>query len=391
MEWFLLSGVFVGAILLSSLLVPVMMKLAFRYDILDHPGHHKTHKNVHPLLGGGAIYATFMSIILLGLGGLGLFQLGMFPAIPELETHILNQMPTVISALPRLIGLLIGATLMFVLGLVDDMRGVGFSYKLKFVVQGIAAIILIVSGIRLEFLPHPVLNIFVTLLWLVGITNSFNLLDNMDGLSSGVSVIISLILSALTIQQGQYFSALILLTLAGGALGFLFYNFHPSKIFMGDAGSLFIGFMLAALTVSNSYVTTRSVSILPVIVPILVLGVPLFDTFSVMVIRWKEHRPLFVGDNSHFSHRLVKLGMSIRQAVIFIYLVTLCVGISAILLPELNTFQSLIVLCQEGLVFGLITLLMIKGKHLRLLHQAVKQDLEKVRTLNSNNGKMAIK
>ena len=230
------------------------------------------------------------------------------------------------------------------------------------------------------------------MLWVVGITNSFNLLDNMDGLSSGVAVIIALILGVLTIQQGQYFSALVLLTLAGSILGFLFYNFHPSKIFMGDAGSLLIGYTLAALTESSSYVTTKSVSQLPVVVPALVLGVTLFDTFSVMVIRWREKRPLFVGDNSHFSHRLVKLGMSTRQAVIFIYLVTLCVGMSAILIPELNIFGSVIVLVQEGLIFGLITLLMIKGNHLHLLHHAVKQDLEKMRSANnSSNIKVTVK
>jgi UDP-GlcNAc:undecaprenyl-phosphate GlcNAc-1-phosphate transferase len=227
--------------------------------------------------------------------------------------------------------------------------------------------------------------------WIVGITNSFNLLDNMDGLSSGIAVIISLILGVLTIQQGQYFSALLLLTLAGSILGFLRYNFNPSSIFMGDAGSLFIGYMLAALTVSTSYVTTRSMSQLPVLIPVLVLGVPLFDTFSVMIIRWKEKRPLFVGDKCHFSHRLVELGMSVRQAVVFIYLVTLCVGVSAILIPELPLFGSIIVLVQGALVFSLITLLMIKGKHLKRLHHAVTQDLEQMQTLHKGNGHALLK
>jgi UDP-GlcNAc:undecaprenyl-phosphate GlcNAc-1-phosphate transferase len=160
---------------------------------------------------------------------------------------------------------------------------------------------------------------------------------------------------------------------------------------MGDAGSLFIGYMLAALTISSSYVTTRSASKLPVVVPILVLGVPLFDTFSVMVIRWKERRPLFVGDNCHFSHRLVKLGMSTRQAVIFIYLVTLCVGMSAILIPELHLFESILVLIQEGLIFGLITLLMMKGNRLQLLHHSLKRDLEVLRSVSGENGKVKVK
>jgi UDP-GlcNAc:undecaprenyl-phosphate GlcNAc-1-phosphate transferase len=322
---------------------------------------------------------------------MGFVKWGGLDSFPEYRRFFLNQLHILVAALPRLLGLLIGGTVIFILGLIDDIRGVGFSYKIKFVVQAIAALILVVSGTRLEFLQNDVLNTLVTMLWIVGITNSFNLLDNMDGLSSGIAIITSLILGVLTIQQGQYFSALLLLALAGSALGFLRYNFHPSSIFMGDAGSLFLGYLLAALTVSNSYVTLRSASHLPVIVPVLVLGVPLFDTFSVMVIRWRERRPLFVGDTCHFSHRLRELGMSVRQTVLFIYLVTLCVGVSAIFIPELTLFTSIIVLIQEGLIFGIITLLMIKGKHLHLLHRAVKQDLEHLQALNQNNGKIVVK
>ncbi|MBD3307874.1 undecaprenyl/decaprenyl-phosphate alpha-N-acetylglucosaminyl 1-phosphate transferase [candidate division KSB3 bacterium] len=391
MEWISLGSVFVGSLIVSALLVPLMIRLAFRYGVLDHPGYHKTHQNVHPLLGGGAIYVTFMLIILTGIMLLALSSAGQFPGLTEAQRYLAKQFPVFLAAVPRLLGLLIGGTLIFVLGLVDDIRGVGFSYKVKFVIQGIAAVVLVVSGTRLDFLLHPVLNGIVTILWVVGITNAFNLLDNMDGLSSGVAAIICLILGILTIQQGQYFSALMLLTLAGSTLGFLIYNFHPSKIFMGDAGSLFIGYTIAALTVSSSYVTTRSISQLPVVIPILVLGVPLFDTFSVMVIRWREKRPLFVGDNSHFSHRLLKLGMSTRQAVIFIYLVTLCVGISAILIPDLHILGSILVLIQEALIFGLISLLMVKGHRLHLLHRAVKQDLEKIQSMRSDNGTMAVK
>jgi UDP-GlcNAc:undecaprenyl-phosphate GlcNAc-1-phosphate transferase len=378
MQWISLISVFVVSTGLSYILVPIMKKLAFRYNVLDHPGYHKTHLNVYPLLGGGAIYAAFMIVILAGVVFMGMLKLEGFSGFPEYRKYLLNQMPVFIVALPRLFGLLIGGTVIFILGLIDDVRGVGFSYKLKFAIQGIAAVILVLSGIRIEFLSYGFLNMLVTILWVVGITNSFNLLDNMDGLSSGVALIISVILGILTIQQGQYFSALLLLTLAGSIIGFLRYNFHPSSIFMGDAGSLFIGYTLAALTVSNSYVTTRSVSQLPIVIPVLVLGVPLFDTFSVMVIRWREHRPLFVGDNCHFSHRLVELGMSVRQTVIFIYLVTLCVGLSAILISELSIWGSLLVVIQEGLVFGLITLLMIKGKQVQLLYHAVKHDLEKL-------------
>ena len=391
MEWLILVSVFGGTLLLSSLLVPVMIRLAFRYDVLDHPGHHKTHKNVHPLLGGGAIYVTFTTCILFGIGALWMAKLGGFGVFPKLQGYLLYQFPIFLNVLPQLAGFLLGGTCIFILGLLDDIRGVGFSYKSKFVMQIFAAVILVASGTRLEFLPHPALNIIVTILWVVGITNSFNLLDNMDGLSSGIAVIASLILGVLTIRQGQYFSALLLLALAGSVLGFLRYNFNPSKIFMGDAGSLFIGYTLAALTVSNSYITSRSVTQLPIVVPVLVLGVPLFDTFSVMLIRWREKRPLFLGDNCHFSHRLVKLGMSTRQTVVFIYLVALCVGISAILIPELNLAGSILVLVQEGLIFGIISLLMIKGGRWQMMHHALKQDLAQLRSVSGDNGKARAK
>jgi UDP-GlcNAc:undecaprenyl-phosphate GlcNAc-1-phosphate transferase len=392
MDWISLVAVFASATLLSFLLIPLMKRLAFRYDILDHPGHHKTHAEARPYLGGGAIFGSFMAVVLTGILIMVLLRSGMrTPFFPGLQKYLFNQIPIFISALPRFLWLLAGGTLMFVLGLIDDMRGVGFSYKIKFAGQALAAALVVFSGIRIDFLPYESLNILVTMLWIIGITNSFNLLDNMDGLCGGIALISSVILGVLTIQQGQYFSALLFLTLAGSLLGFLRYNFNPSSIFMGDAGALFIGYMLAVLTVSNSYITTRSVSQLPVVVPVLVLGVPLFDTFSVMVIRWKEGRSFFVGDNSHFSHRLVELGMSTKQAVTFIYLVTICVGVSAILIPELHLFGSVIVLIQEGLVFALITLLMIKGKHLKHLHHAVSLDLEHLRTLHKNNGQALLK
>jgi UDP-GlcNAc:undecaprenyl-phosphate/decaprenyl-phosphate GlcNAc-1-phosphate transferase len=391
MQWIPCLGVFLSATIISYLLVPLMRRLAFRFEIVAHPGHHRTHQNVQPMLGGGAIFAAFMLVILSGIGVMFAVHFGWLRPIPQLHRELVWQIPDFMVALPRLIGLLLGGTIMFLLGLTDDRRGVGFSYRIKFAIQILAALLLVICGIRIEFLPSLFLNGLVTVLWIVGITNSFNLLDNMDGLSSGVATIISLILAILTIQQGQYFSTLLFLTLAGSMLGFLRYNFNPSSIFMGDAGSLFIGYMLAALTVSNSYVTTRSVTQLPIVVPVLVLGVPLFDTLSVIIIRFREKRPLFVGDKCHFSHRLRDLGMSVRQTVIFIYLVTICVGVSAILIPQLNLLQSIIVLIQEALIFGLITLLMIKGKHLKLLHLAASQDLEQLKAVNNTNGQAVVK
>ena len=151
MEWIGFMSVFGGAFLLSSLLVPVMIRLAFRYDILDHPGYHKTHVKVHPLLGGGAIYLAFLTIIFSGIAALLLVKSRGIGIYPELQRHLLDQYPVFLNVLPQLFGFLVGGTCIFILGLIDDTRGVGFSYRWKFVIQILAAAILVLSGTRLEF------------------------------------------------------------------------------------------------------------------------------------------------------------------------------------------------------------------------------------------------
>jgi len=251
---------------------------------------------------------------------------------------------------------------MVILGFIDDRRGVGFSYRIKFLIQIGAALVLVVAGIRTEFMPAPILNAAVTIAWVVSITNAFNLLDNMDGLSSGAAVVAATVFFVIAAAQGQMFSAMILVVFAGAVLGFLLYNFHPAKIFMGDTGSLFLGYVLASLTITSSYVVPQSVNLLPVISPLLILSLPIFDTLSVMFIRWREGRPLFIGDRRHFSHRLVDLGMSQRGAVVFIYLVALSIGVAAALLPYLPLWGQILVLLQTVAIYSMITILMSVAK-----------------------------
>ena len=214
------------------------------------------------------------------------------------------------------------------------------------------------GGVRTQFMPGQVLDYIVTAVWIVAIANAFNLLDNMDGLSSGVAAIVSGLLAVIVFRQGQLFTAFIFVALAGSLLGFLPYNWYPSKIFMGDAGSLFVGYMLGTLTIVSSYITRESPTSIPVIIPLLILSVPIYDTLSVVYIRWREHRPLFVGDKRHFSHRLVALGMRQTQAVFFIYVVTLTVGVAAILLPGARPWESWVLLSQAILILSIITFLM---------------------------------
>jgi UDP-GlcNAc:undecaprenyl-phosphate GlcNAc-1-phosphate transferase len=188
-------------------------------------------------------------------------------------------------------------------------------------------------------------------------------LDNLDGLTAGVSVIAATIIWSVAVLQGQFFIAFILSTLAGSSCGFLLHNFHPAKLFMGDSGSLFLGYMFSTLTVTGSYVVQSSASLLPVVMPILILSIPLYDTFSVLFIRWREKRPLFLGDKSHFSHRLLELGLSHRQTVIFIYLVCIGVGVTAALLPYLSVAGSLIIMGVAIIIYILITILIAVGRN----------------------------
>ncbi|MCI0691268.1 undecaprenyl/decaprenyl-phosphate alpha-N-acetylglucosaminyl 1-phosphate transferase [candidate division KSB1 bacterium] len=353
---------FLFALMVSIIFAPWVRRLAFRLNMIDHPdpSERKAHALPTPLLGGAGIYAAFMLALSAQLIGFFLFKdtaffKKHFLFLTELEDLLL-------PVLPELFAILAGATTMLVLGFVDDRRGAGFSYKIKFAVQILAASLLPVSGISTNFMPSPLLNALVTIAWVVGITNAFNLLDNMDGLSAGIAIIAAAIFLVITAAQAQIFSAMIFALLAGAMLGFLLHNFYPAKIFMGDTGSLFLGYLLAALSITSSYVVPTSVNLLPVLTPLLILSLPIFDTLSVMFIRHKEGRPLFIGDRRHFSHRLVELGMSQRGAVIFIYLVALSIAAAAALLPYLPLWGQILVLLQTVAIYIMITILMHVAK-----------------------------
>lgn len=358
---FIYIYLFVSSFILSFVLVPFAKRVAIKYRVLDHPNERKIHETPRPRLGGLAIYFSLIIVILLNIAFMFLFRsspylIKYFPCIPE-------QIPIFLKVTKTLAAILAGSTIVLIIGVLDDIKGIYFSYHIKFLGQFLAVAIVILGGVKTGFMPSVFLNYAITAIWIVLITNSFNLLDNMDGLSAGVAIIASLILALVTASQGQFFSAMILFVYAGSIAGFLPYNLYPSKIFMGDTGSLFIGFLIGTLTVTSSYVTDLSTSLIPVIMPVLILSIPLFDTLSVILIRLKEGRPLFVGDKSHFSHRLVNLGMSEKGAVLFIYAVSFCVGIAATLLSSLPVWGSIILLAQAIILYILITTLMIIGKN----------------------------
>ncbi len=352
--------IFSFSFILSLALTPLFRKLALRFSFLDNPEERKVHSEAKPLLGGLATYLAFTLTIVINLTIVAILRLK--PQLMNLLPDIVaGSLPGVMTIRSKLLAILFGGTIVFFLGLWDDLKG-GISPSVKLAGQLLAGLVLVFMGIRVSIFLPSWLAIIITLIWIIGITNAFNLLDNMDGLAAGVALLASLIFFLVALQQGQLFVSVILLVFAGSLAGFLPYNFRPATIFMGDAGSMFVGFLLAALTVLNTFYTQDSPTLLPVFMPLLILGVPIFDTLSVIFIRLKRGDPLFTADKRHFSHRLVGLGMSQKQAVIFIYLVTFSIGINATLLRGIKLTGAAVILIQALAIFGLIVFLEVAAR-----------------------------
>ena len=357
-NWYLIFAYALGiSFLLSISLTDIVRRLAIRWDVLDHPGERKVHENPVPLMGGVAIVATFYTVI---IGNL-VFLLRASELVDDywLQENILSFLGENVRI--KLTGLFAGAFIVFLLGVVDDFRAL--RPEIKLVGQIVAALILVLSGIRLDlFIPNVWLSSLVTLGWVIMMTNAMNLLDNMDGLSGGVSVIAAFSFFLCVWSNGDAFVCVLLMVFAGSVSGFLYHNLNPARIFMGDAGAMFSGYILAAVAVLGTFRTAASPSRAAVVAPLLALSVPIFDTLSVMYIRWRRGESIMKGDKRHFSHRLVDLGMSSRQAVEFIFLVAAVNGLGAALLPHVGLTGTAIILTQACGVFLLIVLLMNAGK-----------------------------
>ncbi len=350
------AAVIAGATLLSALLVPVSRRLARASGVLDHPGQRKIHDHPTPRLGGMAVFLSFVLVV-----GSGHWLVPLFTEIARTQEWFagpLRMLQEAHKVRAELVGLLSGATLAFLVGLLDDILGARFHVLAKAAGQVLAAVILVAGGIRTSFMPWEWLNVVVTVLWIVGITNAFNLLDNMDGLSAGVALVASGVLFANAWAHGEFFIGLVLAAFMGSLLGFLFFNWAPASVFLGDCGSLFIGFVMASVTLLERYATKASSTYFPVLLPAFVLAVPLIDTFTVIVIRVRQGRPIWHGDNSHLSHRLVALGLSRRAAVGFIYLATFCLGAGAVSLRDASPGETLLLLTQSLGFVALLLLLM---------------------------------
>ena len=342
------------ALVLAAALVPVAGMAARALGVMDAPGPRKVHAAPTPRLGGLAVFLSFFAVVLVGYLATPAIQ-----RVPFLETHFGGALALLQEAYrveKKLLALLAGATLVFGVGLADDILGNRFPVLLKAAGQVLAAVVVIAADVRTSFMPYDWMNVVVTLLWLVGVTNAFNLLDNMDGLSAGVAFVASAVLLINAWLLGEFFISLMLVAFMGSLLGFLISNWNPASIFLGDCGSLFIGFVMASLTLLERYVSHASSSYFPVLMPVLVLAMPLLDTATVMVIRVRERRPIYVGDSRHISHRLVSLGLSQRAAVLVIYLITFSLGMGAVTLADATPVETFLILLQSA---GIVTLVLI--------------------------------
>ena len=313
--WLAIAVAFVTALSVT----PLSIKLAEKFNIVDIPDKRKIHAKPTPRFGGVAIYVAFV---------IGALVLGEYTR--------------------QVAALLIAGSIVFFTGVIDDVKNI--SPKLKLLGQVIAALVLVYAGFAVRFVTNPFdgsilalgfLAIPITVVWLVGISNAVNLIDGLDGLSSGVSTIAAVATAVVCLSQGEIVPAVLAGVLAASALGFLPWNFNPAKTFMGDCGSLFLGFILGALALMG---LSKGATFISVFIPFIILGIPVFDTFCAIIRRLFLRKPIFEADKMHLHQILLSYGMSQRQTVLIIYTISLLMGLAAVLMAILTSAQALLVL-----------------------------------------------
>ncbi|MGB7538129.1 MAG: MraY family glycosyltransferase [Anaerolineales bacterium] len=314
--------------LAAFIATPLIGRVATHTGFIDEPKPHKMHVRPMPLLGGLAIYLALC---------VALFQV-------DFSTEWVP-----------MLAVAAGATMLMLVGLWDDRRGI--APRAKLLAQVAAAILVTAAGVRVELTPWPVVDIAISLLWFVGITNAVNLMDNMDGLAAGTSAVSALFFTILAASAGQGLVASLAASVTGASLGFLYYNISPAMIFMGDTGSLLLGFLLAVIGVRYSP------SELPLgstwMVPIVIMGLPIFDTTLVTFSRILNRRPVSLGGTDHTSHRLARLGLGNHRAVFSMYLAAGILGILAIFMTHSSPGLATVIFCGI-LAAGLIALVILE-------------------------------
>ncbi|MEC9488535.1 MAG: MraY family glycosyltransferase [Halanaerobium sp.] len=312
------AQVFLTAFMFTIFFTPSIKELALRWGAVDRPDERRLNSTPVPTIGGLAIFLGFLVAVLIS-----------------------------VPFSPKLMGIIMGGGLLIVIGLLDDLYELSAGIKLAG--QILAACIALFYGIKIEFITNPLGGMFylsywgapLTVVWIVAIINAVNLIDGLDGLASGVVTIASFTLLFVGWQEGQTFSVLLACAVAGSALGFLPINFNPASIFMGDTGSMFLGFMLAVISAEGAL---KSAAAATVLIPILALGFPIFDTLFAILRRHQNGQPIFEADCGHLHHRLLGLGLSQRQVAIIVYIISIGFGLAAIAINSADLYQAVLIL-----------------------------------------------
>lgn len=369
------------AMLISVTVVALLRRWAPRLGLLDRPNQRKVHTTPIPLGGGIGIWAGWLGT--LGAGAAFVLAArsseGLAAWLPPWASQHLSGAAERLDMLAVIVGC---GTVLMVVGLIDDRYGLG--WKLRLGIQfAVAAGCVSIPELRLTaFIPLPIVTVPLTVVWIVAMINAFNMLDNMDGLSGGIGTIVGGLLAAALLLgadpatgQPQLFVAGFVLTLVGGLVGFLFHNRPPARIFMGDAGSYLIGFVLSIATLLGTYAGQQEHP-LAVLTPLFLMAVPMYDMLTVIAIRLKQGRSPFEADRNHLSHRLVDLGFTKPRAVAVIHLLTATCGLGALLLARTDLPGALLVAAMVGCILALIGLIELTAR--RRLKAAAVESAERV-------------
>ena len=342
-----------GSFVLSLILTALVGRFARRSGFVSKPARDRFGARTVPLGGGIAIFLTLMAFILAAALAIRfLFIPGRFASLAESAGVIPADF---LGKLNQLVTILLCALVLFGLGLYDDKKHLGPFFKLavQFAVALFAAAF---AEIRVElFIENTIITSLLSAFWIVLIINAFNFLDNMDGLSAGIAAITAGILFTAAAFSGQVFVGGLALVFVGALLGFLVFNFPPATIFMGDAGSLVVGFFVAMLTLRTTYYQqAHSGPWYPVFMPLLVMAVPLYDFISVTLLRISQGKSPFVGDTQHFSHRMKRHGLTDTQTVLTLYLATLCTGLGATFLYQVDLVGAILIFAQTAMILAII-------------------------------------
>ncbi|MBO7620913.1 MAG: undecaprenyl/decaprenyl-phosphate alpha-N-acetylglucosaminyl 1-phosphate transferase [Victivallales bacterium] len=353
MSWNILYiAAWLAAAILATVTTAICRKLAPRWGFVDKPKQeaHKSHKAPTPVLGGLGMVSAWLLVI---VGGLVVAKLAPSIAGGRIEPFL----DGINAVLPKMLAIMLGATAFSILGMCDDKNA--FSAKFKFLWQFVIAGGVAASGIRVFlFVENPIFGWCVTVMWIVTIVNVLNFLDNMDGLAGGIAAIAAFFFFFIAAVRGQHFVSMLSAVTGGVAIGFLMHNRPPAKIFMGDGGSHFLGFCLAVTgLLTTFYLPNESPTPAPVLIPLLVLSLPLFDAVAVVIIRMRLHLPIYVGDNRHISHRFVQLGLTRPQAVLLVCLLCLIQGAGATTLLWLPAYGFFLILLQTIALFSLVSII----------------------------------